>query len=54
MRTSILAMIAVIGSATAFQVSAQQKQAAPSEQTPAQMHSDVDKGLKTGGPDEQM
>ena len=54
MRTSILAMIAVIGSATAFQVSAQQKQAAPSEQTPAQMHSDVDKGLKTSGPDEQM
>ena len=54
MRTSILAMIAVIGSATAFQATAQQQEAAPSEQTRQQMHSDVDKGLKTSGPSEQM
>lgn len=54
MRTSILATIVVIGSATVFPATAQQKQAAPSEQTPAQMHSDVDKGLKTSEPNEQM
>jgi hypothetical protein len=54
MRTSILAMIAVIGSATAFQATAQQQQAAPSEQTPAQMHQGADKALKTSEPNEQM
>ncbi len=53
MRTSIFALIVVAGSAIAFQATAQQ-QAAPSEQTRQQMHSDVDKGLKTSEPDEQM
>ncbi|WP_024519597.1 hypothetical protein [Bradyrhizobium sp. Tv2a-2] len=54
MRTSILAMIVVAGSAIAFQAAAQQQQAAPSEQTKQQMHSDVDKGLKSSEPNEQM
>ena len=54
MRTSILAMIVVAGSAIAFPATAQQQQAAPSEQTREQMHSDVDKGLKTSEPNEQM
>ena len=54
MRTSIFAMIVVAGSAIAFPVAAQQKPAAPSEQTKEQMHSDVDKGLKTSEPSEQM
>jgi hypothetical protein len=54
MRTSVLAMIVVAGSAIAFQATAQQQQAAPSEQTREQIHSDVDKGLKTSEPDEQM
>jgi hypothetical protein len=54
MRTSILAMIAIIGSATAFQAAAQNQQAAPSEQTPAQMHQDADKALKTSEPNEKM
>jgi hypothetical protein len=57
MRTSVLAMIVVAGSAIAFQAAAQQKPAAPaapSEQTREQMHSDVDKGLKTSEPDGQM
>ena len=55
MRTSVLAMIVVAGSAIAFQAAAQQQPAAPSEHTKEQMHSDVDKGLKkTGEPDEQM
>ena len=55
MRTSVIAMIVVAGSAIAFQAAAQQQPAAPSEQTKQQMHSDVDKGLKkTGEPDEQM
>jgi hypothetical protein len=54
MRTSVLAMIVVAGSAIAFQAAAQQKPAAPSEQTKEQMHSDVDKGLKASEPDEQM
>src|SRR6266404_4086253 len=53
-RTSILAMIVVAGSAIAFPATAQQQQAAPSEQTREQMHSDVDKGLKTSEPNEQM
>jgi hypothetical protein len=54
MRTSILAMIAVAGSAIAFQATAQQQQAAPSEQTREEIHRDVDKGLKTSEPNEQM
>ena len=54
MRTSIFAIIAVAGSAIAFPATAQQQQAAPSEQTKEQMHSDVDKGLKTSEPNEQM
>jgi hypothetical protein len=52
MRTATLAMIAVAGSAIAFQATAQQ--AAPSEQTKEEMHRDVDKGLKTSEPNEQM
>jgi len=54
MRTSILAMIVVTGSAIAFPATAQQQQAAPSEQTGGQMKRDVDKQLKTGEPNEQM
>lgn len=54
MRTATLAMIVVAGSAIAFQATAQQQQAAPSEQTKEQMHSDVDKGLKTSEPNQQM
>ena len=53
MRTSIFAIIVVAGTAIAFQATAQQ-QAAPSEQTKEQMHSDVDKGLKTSEPNQQM
>jgi hypothetical protein len=52
MRTATLAMIVVAGSAIAFQATAQQ--AAPSDQTQEQIHSDVDKGLKTSEPNEQM
>lgn len=47
MRTSILAMIVVAGSAIAFPATAQQQQAAPSEQTSKQIHRDVDEQLKT-------
>ena len=54
MRTSILAVIVVAGSAVAFPATAQQPQAAPSEQTRDQMHRDADKGLKTSEPNEQM
>jgi hypothetical protein len=54
MRTAILALIVVAGSAIAFQATAQQQQAAPSEQTKEEMHRDVDKGLKSGEPNEQM
>ena len=55
MRTSVLAMIVVAGSVIAFPATAQQQQAAPSDQTRGQMHSDVDKQLKTSGePNEQM
>ena len=46
MRTATLAMIVVAGSAIAFQ--------AISDQTKEQIHSDVDKGLKTSEPNEQM
>ncbi len=54
MRTSILAIIAVAGSAFAFQAAAQQQQAAPSDQTSQQIHRDADKQLKTTEPNEQM
>jgi Ni/Co efflux regulator RcnB len=54
MRTSILAIIAVAGSAIAFQATAQQQQAAPSEQTGTQMHQDADKTLKSDEPNQQM
>ncbi len=54
MRTSILAMIVVAGSAIAFPATAQQPQAAPSEQTGEQKRLDADKGLKTSEPSEQM
>ena len=49
MRTSLLAMIVVAGSAIAFPAVAQQQQgAAPSEQTRQQMHSNPDEGMKAG------
>lgn len=54
MRTATLAMIVVAGNAFAFQATAQQQKAAPSEQTKEEMHRDVDKGLKTNEPNEQM
>ncbi|MET4019044.1 hypothetical protein [Bradyrhizobium sp. S3.2.12] len=54
MRTATLAMIVVVGSAIAFQATAQQQKAAPSEQTNEEIHRDVDKGLKTSEPNEQM
>jgi hypothetical protein len=47
-------MIAVAGSAFAFQATAQQQKAAPSEQTKDEMHTDVDKTLKASEPNEQM
>jgi hypothetical protein len=47
-------MIVVAGSAMSFQAAAQQQKAAPSEQTREEMHSDVDKGLKAGEPNDQM
>jgi Ni/Co efflux regulator RcnB len=53
MRSSILVIIIVAGSAVAFPAMAQQ-QAAPSEQTRDEMHRDADKGLKTSEPSEQM
>jgi hypothetical protein len=54
MRTSIFALIVGVGSAIAFPATAQQRQAAPSEQTSQQIHQDVDKDLKGTGPSEQM
>ncbi len=54
MRTSILTMIVIAGSAVAFPAMAQQPQAAPSEQTRDQMHRGADKALKTNEPSEQM
>ncbi|WP_156951993.1 hypothetical protein [Bradyrhizobium sp. WSM1743] len=54
MRTAILALIVVAGSAIAFQATAQQQKAAPSEQTKEEMKSDVDQGLKAGEPNVQM
>ena len=51
MRTSILAIIAVAGSAFAFQAAAQQ--AAPSDLTKEQIQQrDADKGLKTSEPNQ--
>jgi len=54
MRTSIFAIVVVTASAVGFPAMAQQntgpqKQAAPSEQTKAQMHQNVDKQQKTTG-----
>jgi hypothetical protein len=54
MRIATLATIALAGTAIAFHATAQQQQAAPSEQTKEQMHRDVDKDLKSSGPNEQM
>ncbi|WP_439372742.1 hypothetical protein [Bradyrhizobium sp. DASA03120] len=54
MRTGILALIVVAGSAIAFQATAQQQKAAPSEQTREEMRRDVDQGLKPDEPSEQM
>ena len=60
MRTSILAIVVVAGSAVSFSAMAQQQptvqKAAPSDQTRTEMHRDVDKGPKTttGQADEQM
>jgi hypothetical protein len=54
MRTSIFALIVGVGSAIAFPATAQQRQAAPSEQTSQQIHQDVDKDLKGTGLNEQM
>jgi len=54
MRTSILAMIVVAGSAVAYPATAQQQQAAPSEQTKDQIQRDADKGIKTTEPSEQL
>lgn len=57
MRTSILAVIAVAGSAVAFPAIAQERpgpqQAAPSQETSKQMHQDVDATLK-GQANEQI
>ncbi|MVT51396.1 hypothetical protein GPL17_12950 [Bradyrhizobium yuanmingense] len=54
MRTAILALIVVAGSAMTFQATAQQQKAAPSEQTKEEMKRDVDRELKAGQPNEQM
>jgi hypothetical protein len=54
MRTSIFAMIVVAGSPIAFSATAQERQAAPSEQLKAQMKRDVDEGLKSNAPSQQM
>jgi len=54
MRTSFLAMIVVAGSAIAVPATAQQQQAAPSEQTGEQIHRDADRQLKSDEPNEQM
>lgn len=54
MRTSVLTIIVVAGSAIALPATAQQQQAAPSEQTGEQIHRDADQQLKTSEPNEQM
>jgi hypothetical protein len=48
MRTSVLAIIVIAGSAFAFQATAQQQQAAPRELTKEQ----IDKGLQTSQPNQ--
>lgn len=54
MRTSILAIIVVAGSAVAFPAIAQQ-QPAPSEQNQKMQAGDADRAMKgNNGPDEQM
>jgi hypothetical protein len=52
MRTSILAVILVAGTAVAFPAIAQQ--AAPSEQSQKMNPGDADKSMKSSGPDSQM
>jgi hypothetical protein len=54
MRTSVLVMIVVAGSAIAIPATAQQQQAAPSQLTGDQIHRDADPRLKTSEPNEQM
>lgn len=54
MRTAILALSVIAGSAISFQAAAQQQKAAPSDQTKEEMHRDVDQGRKAGEPNEQM
>ncbi|WBL77256.1 hypothetical protein I3J27_30160 [Bradyrhizobium xenonodulans] len=54
MRTAILALIVVAGSAITFQAAAQQQKAAPSDQTKEEMQRDVDQGRKAAEPNEQM
>jgi hypothetical protein len=54
MRSSIFAIIVVAGSTIALPATAQQPQAAPSEQTKDQMKLDADKRPKTTEPSEQM
>ena len=54
MRTSIIATIAMLGSAVAFPAMAQQQQAAPSGETREQIHSGADNQLKANEPNEQM
>jgi hypothetical protein len=54
MRTSVLAIIAVAGSALAFPATAQVQQAAPSEQTRQEIHQHVDESLKSDVPNQQM
>jgi hypothetical protein len=53
MRIPIIAIVLLASSAFAMQATAQQ-QAAPSEQTKTQMHSDVDATLKANEPNEQI
>ena len=58
MRTSVLAMLVVFGSAMAFPATAQQKpgpqQAAPSQNQNQTMQRNTDEQLKGSGPDQQM
>ena len=54
MRTSIFATIVVAGSAIAFAATAQERQAAPSEQPRGQIHREADKVLKSNAPSRQM
>ena len=53
MRIPVFAIALLAGSTIAMQATAQQ-QAAPSEQTKTQMHSDVDATVKGNEPNEQM